>query len=167
MSIGVAPQSGTGTPTGTVSLISDLSSDNAGIGSFTLSSGTATGTTNALPAGTYHVTAHYAGDGTFGSSDSTPVSVTVNKENSTTQVGLVALNVVNGQVVSTTRTNSAVYGSFYFLRADITGSACPSTSVADPSCPTGNVTVTDNGSPLDGGTFALNSAGYRRTKTFS
>ena len=160
VSIGVAPQSGTGTPTGTVSLISDLSTDNAGIGSFPLSNGSAAGTTNALPGGTYHVTAHYAGDGTFGSSDSAPVSVTVNKENSTTQVQPVALNVVNGQVVSTTRTNNAVYGSLYFLRAHVTGSACPSTSVADPSCPTGNVTMTDNGGALDGGTFSLNSQGY-------
>ena len=158
--VSVAPQSGTGTPTGTVSLMTSLASNGNGVGSALLSSGSASGTTAALPGGTYNVTAHYAGDGTFASSDSTPVSVTVNKENSTTQVGLVALNVVNGQVVSTTRTNNAVYGSLYFLRADVTGSACPSTSVADPGCPTGNVTVTDNGSPLDGGTFALNSAGY-------
>jgi hypothetical protein len=89
VNIAVAPQSGTGTPTGTVSMISDLASDNAGIGSFTLNgSGLAAGTTNALPGGTYHVTAHYAGDGTFSSSDSTPVSVTVNKENSTPQLRL-------------------------------------------------------------------------------
>lgn len=159
VNVGVAPQSGGGTPTGLVSLFSDLANDAAGIGSFTLNAGTAAGTTNALPGGTYHVTAHYAGDGVFASSDSGPVSVTVNKENSTTQVGLVALDVVNGQVVSTTRTNSAVYGSYYLLRADVTGSACPSTAVTDPSCPTGNVTVTDNGSPLDGGTFALNRLG--------
>jgi len=158
VSIGVAPQSGSGTPTGAVSLMSDLSKDNAGIGSFTLNgSGLATGTTDSLPGGTYQVTAHYAGDGTFGSSDSSPVSITVNKENSSTQVGLVDLTLSNGQVVAT-RSSSAVYGAPYFIRADVTGSECPSNGRVDPGCPTGNLTVTSDGNPI--GTFALNSAGY-------
>ena len=161
VSVSVAPQSGTGTPTGAVSLISDLSSNNAGIGSFVLNgSGVATGTTNALPGGTYHVTAHYPGDGTFGSSDSSPISVTVAKESSTTSVGLILLNVVNGQVVSTTTGNTAGYGAPYFLRANVTGTTCSSNSTGQVGCPTGDISLTDNSASLDGGTFALNKAGY-------
>lgn len=40
------------------------------------------------------------------------------------------------------------------------GSTCSSNSTAQVGCPTGSVTVTDNGMPLDGGAFPLNSAGY-------
>src|SRR5208337_2284189 len=98
VSIQVAPESGAGTPTGDVSLIAQTSnsqgnSPTTGIGSFTLSkgssSGSFSGTTNMLPGGTYGVTAHYAGDGTFGASDSTPpVQVTVGKESSQAKVGV-------------------------------------------------------------------------------
>ena len=153
----MAPQSGTGTPTGTVSLISNLSSDNAGIGSFTLSNGTATGTTTALPGGTYNVTAHYAGDGTFGASDSSPISVTVNKENSSVHLGLITFD-TSGHVISSNAT-SAVYGSPYILQVGVTGTACSSNSRGQQGCPTGAVVLTDNGSPLDAGTYPLNSAG--------
>ncbi len=63
----VAPGSGTGTPTGDVSLIA---STGQGVDGFTLASGAASGTTTLLPGGTYTVHAHYAGDATFGGSDS-------------------------------------------------------------------------------------------------
>ena len=79
----VAPTSGSGVPTGDVSLIT---STGIGVDGFRLANGTISGNTNLLPGGTYTVTAHYAGDPTFGGSDSTPISITVGKENSSTQI---------------------------------------------------------------------------------
>ncbi len=166
--INVAPGSGTGTPTGDVSLIAQAgsSSSNAtGIGSFALSkgssSGTFSGTTNMLPGGSYGVTAHYAGDGTFGSSDSTPpVQVTVNPEGSQTHVALLTFDPVTGLETSSNAI-SVVYGSsFNILRADVTNSSGQLCFSSSYPCPTGQVTLTDNGQPLDLGTYKLNSQGY-------
>jgi len=70
----VSPKSGTGKPSGDVALTLSLGE---GLGPFTLANGTVTQTTKLLPAGTYNVVAHYAGDGTYAASDSAPVAVTV------------------------------------------------------------------------------------------
>lgn len=154
--------SGSGTPTGTVSLVGGPSSP-LGIDFFTLTGGSASAATSVLPGGTYGVTAHYAGDGTFGASDSTPpVQVTVNKENSQTHVALVTFDPNSGAVTSTTAT-TAPYGSPYVLRGDITnstGTLCAPAPLGESACPTGSVTVTDKGAPLDAGTFPVNSHGY-------
>src|SRR5579859_6204724 len=164
--------SGSGTPTGTVSLVG---SQPSGIASFQLTSGSFSGPTIFLPGGTYNVTAHYAGDGNFGASDSSPVQVTVNKEGSQTQVGVVTFDVNTGQVTSANATSFA-YGSPYVVRANVlnsAGSACaPQASLGAPQffpvsgCPTGTVTITANGSPLPNqnapatSSFPLNSQGY-------
>src|SRR5271157_5748779 len=99
--INVAPGSGSGTPTGDVSLIAQAgnsSSNSTGIGSFTLSNGSFSGTTNMLPGGKYGVTAHYAGNGTYGASDSTPpVQVTVSPEGSQTHVALLTFDPTTGK----------------------------------------------------------------------
>ena len=66
---------GGGTPTGEVSLIPQTgasASSQTGIGPFTLSGGSFTGSTIMLPGGSYSVIAHYPGDGKFASSDSSP-----------------------------------------------------------------------------------------------
>ncbi|MHB8652702.1 MAG: Ig-like domain repeat protein [Terriglobia bacterium] len=144
-----------GTSTGTVSL---LGSQPSGVASFTLNNGTAFGTTTFLPGGTYNVTAHYPGDGSFGASDSSPVQVTVNKESSQTQLGLVTFD-LNGNVTSTTATTAA-YGSPYVLRVNVTNSTGQQCASNPVPCPTGTVTLTDNGQALDGGTFGLNSQGH-------
>jgi len=148
-----------GTPTGDVSLIGGPNHRALGIDFATLSNGTVSGATNLLPGGTYGVTAHYAGDGTFAASDSTPpIQVTVTKENSVTQLGLVTFD-LNGNVTSFNAT-TAPYGSPYVLRVDVTNSSSqPCSSNAVP-CPTGQVTLTDNGQVLDLGTYTLNSLGY-------
>jgi subtilase family serine protease len=146
----------TGTPTGDVSLIA-TSSTGQGVGDFTLSSGSVTSATKLLPGGTYTVTAHYAGDGTFGASDSTPgISVTVNSETSKTSLGIVV-----GSPCTTS--TSIVYGSSYVLNVAVTDSAGAGTVCAPiptGATATGTVAVTDNGSPLDAGTFTLNSLGF-------
>jgi subtilase family serine protease len=82
--IAVTPQTGTGAPTGQVSLITTAG---PAAGTFTLSNGSVDATTTLLPGGTYTVTAHYAGDGTYGASDSAPgIPVTVTSEPSTTSL---------------------------------------------------------------------------------
>ena len=158
----VAPKTGSGTPTGTVSLLGGPTTNTQGIAGFNLSSGTFSGSTDLLPGGTYSVTAHYPGDGTYEPSDSTPVSVTVNKENSQPQVFLVTFD-FNGNVVSS-NTNTAVYGSSYVLRVNVENSAgavcTPVSTTAATGCPSGTVTMTDNGATLDAGTYTLNSYGY-------
>ena len=163
---------GSETPSGDVSLIAQTgsSSSNAtGIGPFTLSGGSVSGTTAMLPGGTYDVTAHYAGNGTFGSSDSSPgIPVTVGKESSLTELRLVTSSSSGSSVYGVT---TASYGSPYVLRMDVTNSSgqiCTSSkngSISYP-CPTGNVTVTpaptDQNPPAGAvpGSYVLNSQGY-------
>ena len=176
LSATVRPQSGTGTPTGDVSFLAPTVV-NGGIGCFqvlpstcsqTLSGGTASFTTTFLPGGSYSLKAHYAGDSTFApSDDATGVPVTVNKENSRLQYGIVTFDPLTGQIIGTNAT-TFVYGSPYILRIDIlnsTTSACqllvsPISTAGCAFDATGTVTITDNGSPLDTGTFIINSQGH-------
>lgn len=163
VSISVAPGSGSGTPSGDVSL---LTSTGVGVDGFTLANGVVSGTTTLLLGGTYTVTAHYAGDSVFGGSESAPASVTVGQENSSPHIELVTFD-WNGNLLSNNAT-TAVYGSPYLLRVDVfghSGAPCLPSPLGGAACPTGNVTLTDNGSPLDAGTFALNSQGYTEDQT--
>ena len=155
-----------GTITGDVGLIAPTTV-NGGIGSGTLSGGSVTINTTSLPGGTYTLNARYAGDTNFASSTSSPgVMVTVNKENSLLQYGIVT--------PTSTNATSVAYGSPYILRIDILNSIGTSTNcqplvqATNPGCAfdaTGTVTITDsvNGAapvPLDTGTFTINSAGH-------
>jgi hypothetical protein len=169
----VVPQTGTGTPTGTIALIADTGSSASGQQGaqqvFTLTSGSLpTGTTTTfLPGGAnYTVTAHYSGDSTFAPSDSSPATVTVNPEPSKTQAAIVTLNPTTGAVTNSNATSFA-YGSIYILRSNVTnasGNLCAPNGNQQYDCPTGTVTLKDTFSgatnPIDGGTFALNSEGY-------
>ena len=163
---------GTTMPTGDVSLI--VSAGNAGGGRGTLnglSPDVASFTTTTLPGSngaSYTVHAHYAGDGTFAPSDDpTGVTVTVNKEASNLQLGIVTLDSAGNPLM--TNATSFVYGSPYLLRVDVLNSTGTATN-CQPLTPggvvtgcareaTGTVTLTDNGKTLDGGTFALNNQG--------
>jgi subtilase family serine protease len=172
-----AGQGATGTPSGQVALMATpnptpgSSSVNLGIEALALgSNGTATGTGVILPGGTYNLTAHYPGDGTFGASDSTPgISVKITSESSKTLVSIPVFNPNTGAETSNTPTSLA-YGSPYIARIDVGNSQAKLSSpqqpvCTPPACPTGTITWTDsvNGAPatpLDGGTFSLNSEGY-------
>lgn len=158
-----------GTITGDVALLAPTAV-NGGIGDGPLSGGSVTISGVILPGGTYNLNARYAGDTTFASSTSTPgVPVVVNKENSHLQYGIVTFNPANGAIASLNAT-SLVYGSPYILRMDILNSAGTSsncqplvTNGVTTGCAfdaTGTVTITDNGGPLDTGTFFVNSAGH-------
>jgi len=157
-----------GTPTGNVSLIANTGTDGTeGVQGFTLSSGAASGTTNALPGGSYTVLAEYAGDASFHGSSSSTTSVTVAPEASKASLAYELLDPSTGAVTNPNST-STPFGTAALLRLNVTsqaGDACPNNSPGESGCPTGNINVTDshNGgasAPVGPGTFALNSQGY-------
>jgi hypothetical protein len=151
--IAVKAQSGSGIPTGDVSLIT---STGPNAGGFLLSNGAASSATSSLPGGAYTVTAHYAGDGTFAPSDSAPVPVTVAPEASTTTAGAIAVLYPNAFY------SGGIYGS---------ASVAFSARVAGHSrhgIPTGVVTFTDNGVPVAGGAASpVNTEGQALTTNTS
>ncbi len=169
----VKANTGSGVPTGDVSLIANLSGGaTQGLDEFTLSNGviSSSSKTQSLPGGTYTVYAHYAGDGTNAPSDSAPVQVTVGKESSQTFIVVPSFD-SSGNLLSG-NANSVVYGSRYIIRMYVTNSSAAAGTTGPPSptcenvnqftCPTGSVALTGNGAPIDGGTFTLNNQGYTR-----
>lgn len=151
VNIAVAPSSGTGNPTGDVSLIASTGSSSSAqtaVDGFTLSgTSTVVSSTDQLPGGTYNVQAHYAGDATYAASDSTSVQVTVSAESSTTGLSVLTAD-ANGNAIPFT---SGPFGSFVYLRADVAGTSLHGT-------PTGTVTFSDAfGAIPGGGSFQLNA----------
>ncbi len=113
-------------------------------------------TTAYLVGGTYSIAAHYAGDGTYGASDSSPaISVTVSPESSTTQLSIGISNIITGK---TTSSASAYYGDSIIVRADVVGASSGQESA------TGSVVFSDAGKSL-GTPFALNTEGYAEDQT--
>jgi Pro-kumamolisin, activation domain/Bacterial Ig-like domain (group 3) len=148
--IGVTPTPpGTGTPTGNVALLSTTTID-PGVTDFALANGSVSTTTDVLPGGTYTVTAHYPGDGTFAASDSTPpVSVTVTPEGSKTAVSFITQD-SQGNI---SPFSTGPYGSTVYLRADVSGNS-------GDGVPTGTLTFKDNGATITGiPALTLNSQG--------
>ena len=113
----VAPSSGTGTPTGDVTLITNTSTNPAGFALLTLNGGSVASSTSTLPGGSYNITAHYTGDATFSASDSGTTAVTVTPEASTTTLAIFGFD-QTGKMFPLT---SASYGSPVYLRADVVG----------------------------------------------
>ncbi len=158
--------SGTGTPVGDVSLIAQLSNNQSlGIGSYTLAGGgTVSGSTTALPGGSFSVVAHYAGDGIHGASDSAAHAITVSKESSKTNVAVSSCPYSGG--VCTPGVTAGTYGTFYeTLAASVTNTAgqpCVSAAGAvNYPCPTGDVLlIADSGSaPLGPSDIQLDNKG--------
>jgi hypothetical protein len=165
-----------GTPAGQVSLIASPNpatgspSPSLGIGVLTLANGTATATNVVLPGGTYALMGHYQGDGSFGPSDSSPaIPVNITAESSKALISIPVFDPASGKETDNTP-SSVVYGSPYIARIDVGNAQAalffPQQPICNPpNCPTGTITLTDaynGGAPvaLDGGTFALNSAGF-------
>jgi hypothetical protein len=171
--------------TGDVSLTGGPSGGTLGIGPFTLGSGgTVSSSTVMLPGGTYGVTARYEGNGTYASSPSSPVTVTVNPENSQTDVQVVSFTCTGVTYDVTTvsygysvpcssASGASILYSGYLLRVDVTnssGNSCVNSSgIPTYQCPTGQVVVTNNGGAITDlgapsnntpGTYTLNSQGY-------
>jgi hypothetical protein len=178
--ITVKPNTGTSVPAGDVSLIATFPDGTTqGFDQFTLASGAASGVqTQSMPGGTYNVSAHYTGDGTNAPSDSTPVQVTVGKESSQTFIVVPSFdsqsNLLNGNATSVT------YGSRYVIRMYVTDKNGVASTTGSPgptcyqenvlTCPSGTVTLTDNGALLGTGgggpgVYNLNDSGYSRDLT--
>lgn len=142
----VTKTSGSGTPTGQVVL--ENTTTGQAIDKTTLSGGTFSFASTLLPGGSYSVMAHYGGDGTFGASDSALLAVTVNKQNSNVSVSFIGANIPR-----TTSPPTVPYGSPYFLRIDVQNQSSQpcqnaSTGVIAFTCPSGTVTLLDNGLAL-------------------
>jgi subtilase family serine protease len=164
-SVNVNISVGPTTATGDASLLVSTGVGNVAgqaIDRFTLKGGgSVSATTNLLPGGTnYKVFAHYAGDGSYGGSYSSPITVNVAKENSKVYLPGVLLAGGSGE------TTTVTYGQQYWVRLDVQnsqGAFCNPPPSGEIACPTGNVTITDNGNPFGPGTYTLNSAGYLET----
>ncbi len=135
IAINVSPTSGSGTPTGSVALITDAASA-SGAGAVTLTSGAYNGTISSLPGGSYHVSAHYAGDTAFATSNSASTAITVSPASSSTKLAFSASDAVTGVPFA----SSIPYGSVLTAVATVTG-------VAGQTAPSGNVSF-NNGSTL-------------------
>ena len=172
VTVNVKPTGGSGVPSGDIALLANLSDGSTlGLDHFTLANGAITSAkTQNLPGGTYQVYAHYSGDGTNAPSDSSSTQVTVGKESSQTFIVVPSFdsqgNLLNGNATSVT------YGSRYIIRMYVTNSSAAANTTGPPTltcenvnqftCPTGSVTLSGNGAPIDGGTFTLNNQGYTR-----
>ena len=150
-------------PTGQVALMTDSTEDNTqAITNATLSGGTATASTTLLPGGTYHVWAHYGGDGKNNENDSAKASITVSPEASGVFLNVIAPG--NGTVPS--GTTNIPYGTPLVFSAQVAPSsklsaleACFTGNSACPvyGVPTGVVTFADNGTKVN--TALLNAEG--------
>ena len=156
-SVAVSPASGTGTATGSVTLMDGTST----LTTLTLNaSGTASYATTVLSAGTHSITAVYGGDSNDGASTSAAVTVTVAAPlvATTTTLQASATSIVAGSSLSLTATvaqNSSPSNPTARHRAEANGSAVP----------TGNVTFVDGTTSL--GTATLNASGVATFSTSS
>ncbi len=156
VSITVTPSSPV--PTGDASLFATQGTSTTAFGTFTLTNGSASGTTNFLPGGSsYTAQAHYAGDVHYSPVDSNAVPVgSVSPEASTTllNVNAYSINLTTGVVTVQEGATSFPYGTLFTVRAIVANgseSPCvsPFTDLLVYPCPTGSVTLTDNGSALN------------------
>jgi len=136
----VAPNSGTGTPSGDVTLsYGFIGMAGSTLDLFHLSNGSASGSTNSLPGRSfvgYSIWAHYSGDSTYAPSDSNKVEVNVNPEPSTT-----TLTVFGSDPSGRPLTSPFPFGSLVFVRADVAGNS-------GKGIATGAVTFTDSFGPI-------------------
>lgn len=150
-----------GAPAGNIALVDSLSPANnpnsVGIANFTLTAGSASGTTNSLPGGSYSVSAHYGGSPTFAESVSNAIPVTVAAESSTTTLKVVGIyDPSTGNAAST-----SYYGYIYLIDAQPYGN---SASAANPNgAATGTVTFKNGTTTL--GTASVASSGVAELQT--
>jgi hypothetical protein len=143
----VAPTSGTGTPTGTVTFLDGTTTlgtgtlNGSGVATF------ATTSTTPLSVGTHSITARYAGDANFGSSTSSAVSQVVNAASTSTTLSSSATPSVSGQNVTFT--------------ASVTATAPGS------GTPTGTVTFKDGSTTLGTGTLTASGVATFQTSSLS
>jgi hypothetical protein len=145
----VAASSGSGTPTGDISVIAETTLPGVQL-RFTLTNGAYNGSLSGLPGGNYKVHVHYGGDGNFAASDSASVPVSIGKESSSIAVTLA--DFYPGFVQ--TGSSSIPYGYLVDLIGTVSG---PSTT----GTPSGSMTfsVAQNGMALAGVTNTVDASG--------
>jgi hypothetical protein len=181
VTVDVTPNSGTGTPSGAVWLVQNGYPQGNFVGDstadvFTLDAqGTFTGVTHLLPGGTYQVNAHYAGDGTYAGSDSSPtVQVSIQSEPTTITFSVLTAG-AGGSLIPFT---SGPYGTPVYFQAQVnwaSGYGAPSSYVNfwDNGTGIGQAYVNAKGSALTAaitqipaGTHSI-TAGYYGDNSFS
>jgi subtilase family serine protease len=155
--VAVAPNSGTGTPTGSVALMTSSGNQQTGVGVFTLAANaTANQAISFLPGGTYTLVARYSGDGTFAPSplSANSPTITVSAEPSKTTLSVLTLN---QNLTSFIPFTGGPYGTFVYLRADVAGQS-------NEGIATGQVSFMDGANLI--GFYFLNSQGNTATPNF-
>jgi hypothetical protein len=137
----VAPAAGTGSPTGVVSINTDLYGDSAQTLALS-NAGAYSGSITDLPGGQYNLHAYYAGDATFASSESSGVALNITPENSATTITLDGLQ--NG---------SAGYGAPLQLKVVTAG-------VSGHGIATGTVTLQDGANAIGTSSLAADGTAY-------
>ncbi|WP_263409258.1 Ig-like domain repeat protein [Terriglobus tenax] len=156
----VTVTSGSGTPTGDVSINGNTT--NGSVGQGTLTAGNYSHNFNNFPGGTYLVTAHYGGDQTRGASDSNAVSLTVTPENSKTALQPLFYNVTTGAVSTA---SSMSYGQYLALiKFTVAAASCSGITPCNGT-PTGTIAVQNNGAAYGTGNYKLNSEGVAEIQT--
>jgi hypothetical protein len=124
VTVHVTPNSGAGKPSGAAWLVQNGYPQGNFVGNsiadvFTLNAqGSFTGVTHLLPGGTYQVNAHYAGDGAYAGSDSSPtVQVTIQSEETTTTFSVLTTD-AGGNLIPFT---SGPYGTPVYYQAHVSG----------------------------------------------
>ena len=138
LSIGVAPQSGSGTPTGTVSILDG----SAQIATAALAASAATYKTSTLAVGSHSLSVTYSGDSNFASSTSNSIAVTVtapSKVATTTALKASASQIASGASISFTANVAPQSGS---------------------GSPTGTVTFLDGSTQIGAAGLAASSAQF-------
>ncbi len=165
-----------GTPTGSIALMTDNTTMNQQGQTIQpsqtilpLTSGSASGTTNFLPGGTYNVWGQYSGDGKFGASTSSKTQITVTPEASSIIFNAVTPSTTTaGQYVYLTQNQQIQFGTQIILDGQVVptsyynscnggnsqSSACLSASFGSP---TGTVVFKDGANTLN--TAVINTEG--------
>ena len=140
VSVGVTGSGGT--PSGDVALVTSASPPSStGFSALTLQSGAASANVNSLPGGQYQVTARYEGDSVFGTSSSTPVTVSVTPEASTVSLSGNYYYYGTGTYIPIVNGGSYPYGTYMAFDAQSIGvNAAPGSL---DGIPTGTLTFID------------------------
>ena len=149
-----------GTPTGDVALLATATpQSNTGISDLTLQTGTASATLNNLPGGQYNVTARYAGDSTFASSNSSPIAVNVTQEASSLTLSAKYYDYSSRSFLPVTSGASYPYGTYILL--DAQPQAASATQNSPDGIATGTITFADAASTgnLSSGPVVLDRSG--------
>ncbi len=157
ITVTVTPQTGSGTPTGTVALLTDSALPGAsGAGTVPLTNGGYNSTINSLPGGSYHVSARYSGDTSFATSTSTSSMITVAPASSSVTLRIAGYDPITNTAVSgTTVPYGSIIGASVQLNG-VSGQIVPSGTVSFFS---GSTKLTDIASSADG-TASYSVPGY-------